>query len=280
MKRRRPTQVIPGRNHTAFSLVELLVVVAVIAILAGLLLPALTTAKATAQAARCLNNHKQLQLAWLLYAGDHDDQLPPNGDMLPGLARNDRPFWWAQGVMNYRDDHPDNTNTSLLLDERWAQLGNYTKDAGLYRCPSDRSVSRVGGQIRPRVRSVSMNIHVGRIVDCFVITARRVGPDKVAQIPNPAMQFVFVDEHPDSIGGTAFWIVPGEGRESKLLSYPSALHRGGAVLSFADGHVEAHRWLDSRTRPPVKGQNWLGETDSPENSDVRWLHQRTFFPEE
>ncbi|MFN0069500.1 MAG: type II secretion system protein [Limisphaerales bacterium] len=275
-----PERTPPRRRCAAFTLVELLVVVASVGLLASLLLPALSSAKSKAKAAHCLNNHRQIQLAWLLYPADHDDQLAPNGDPAPGPPRPDLPFWWAQGTMNYRDDHPDNTNTALLLDERYAQLGGYTGTPALYRCPADRSTARVGGRAQPRVRSISMNVHVGRIVDCFGVGVRRIGPDKLAQLPRPAMQFVFLDEHPDSIGGTAFLITPGTDGGASLGSYPGALHNRGASLSFADGHVESRRWRDARTTPPVAGKNWLGETASPGNPDVAWLQERTFFPEE
>src|SRR5437867_337224 len=66
------------RYRKAFTLIELLVVIAIIAILAGMLLPVLNKAKAKAQGIKCVNNMKQMQLAWLMYVHENNDYVPPN----------------------------------------------------------------------------------------------------------------------------------------------------------------------------------------------------------
>lgn len=271
---------LPGHSvshRTAFTLIELLAVIAIIALMAGLLLPALSSASHRARMTLCLNNKKQLQLAWLLYAADHDDKMPPNGEILPGGPRTDRQYWWAQGIMNYTADHQDNTNTSLLVDPAYARIGEYTRSPQLYKCPGDRSMARLHGRQHERVRSISMNVHIGRCIDCFSDQPTHLGPTTVAGIPNASSQFVFLDEHPDSISTISFWISPAAGSASKLVSFPGSQHKGAATLSFADGHAESHRWLDPRTRPPVMQRNDLAETDSPHNPDVAWLQEHTYF---
>jgi len=94
-------QIAIRNKPSGFTLIELLIVIAIIAILAGLLLPALAHAKEKAQAIRCLNNKKQLQLAWLLYTVDHEDKLVPHGLNIPSPPQPELGLWWAQGFLNY-----------------------------------------------------------------------------------------------------------------------------------------------------------------------------------
>ena len=130
----------------AFTLIELLVVIAIIAILAGMLLPAFSRAKSKAQSISCLNNLKQLQTAWLMYAHDNNDSLALNTARNVLGVRQEMPGSWVVG-----NAQVDTTSTNIQA----GALFKHTS-TGVYRCPGDKSTvtSRPG---LPRTRSYSMS---------------------------------------------------------------------------------------------------------------------------
>jgi prepilin-type N-terminal cleavage/methylation domain-containing protein len=119
---------------SAFTLIERLVVIAIIAILAGMLLPALSKAKTKAQGIQCLSHLRQMGLAWVIYAGDNQDRIPPNAGMDPYSRATE----WVRGWLRFATDHAHNTNVLFLND---SSLGPYVSSLGVWRCPADKSTT-------------------------------------------------------------------------------------------------------------------------------------------
>ncbi len=269
----RPETWFQGRSGTrvwragprGFTLIELLVVVAIIAILAAMLLPVLSKAKVRAQGIYCMNHLKQLTLAWILYADDHNGTLPPNNQWGVNAA-GQKGYGWVDGMMDYNASNRDNTNTVLLMK---SVLGPYTKSPAIYKCPADQSVVEGLG---PRVRSVAMN--------SYVVGAGNEGfnkPDyysykKLSDIirPPPVNLWVILDEREDSINDGFFGML----NDNVVNDCPASYHGGAGGLTFADGHAEIHKWRDAATLKPVNRGGTYSRGGSAPN-DMGWLWERT-----
>jgi len=256
-----------------FTLIELLVVIAIIAILAALLLPALSRAKG--QGVHCLNNLRQLDLGWLMYAHDNRDVLP--GDHWQDEAShvpNDNN--WVTGWLSPEGESPnntDNTNTVFLLDSTYSQIGPYVRAAAVYKCVADQSMALINGQRLLRVRSMSMNCWMGPNSPAWNANATPAYHvfAKLTDIlrPGPSDAIVFLDERSDSIDDGYFAI---DMMAAQMPNLPAGYHNSASGITFADGHAEIHKWRDARTLPSLssKFQKFVSCAGS---KDLLWLQQ-------
>ncbi len=262
----------PHRSTSrAFTLIELLVVIAIIAILASMLLPALARSKTKAQGILCLNNGRQMTLAWKLYTDDFNEKVPQSYG----------PNAWVQGNMDLNAANRSNWDIDQDLKKSllWPYCG---AAAGIWKCPADRSTVRVAGVLRPRVRSIAMSGWFDSTdVAGFGPTGMRIYKTMNDVVdPGPSMTWVFIDEREDSINDGEMIVgmngYPDAPAQWKIVDYPASYHGGAGGLSFADGHSEIKKWLDGRTMPPLKkGAELALNVASANNRDVLWLMERT-----
>jgi hypothetical protein len=238
-------------------------------------LPALSRARQKADRAVCINNQKQLTLAWLMYADDNDGKLPPNASTsaAPGQPS------WISGKLSWdlppAPPNPDNYSTANLTD---SLLGPYcSRSVGIYKCPGDRVAAAKG----VRVRSISMNgmmNGIGTQMDVlnqtpvqYQLFRNQVNINR----PAPSQAWVFIDEHGDSLNDGFFRVDMSSATVWRDL--PASYHGASGALSFADGHAEVKRWTDMsiRDRPVTKVQYSSGSATATPNTDLLWLQERT-----
>ena len=259
-----------------FTLMEVLVVAAVIGLLAALLLPALSRVRQKTEATYCMNNSRQLALAWLMYADDHHGVLVANryGNEVRGGANPDN---WVSGWMDWGRGS-DNTNTAFLTDPAYAKLAYYASPSpALYKCPADRFQSTLNPG--PRVRSLAMNAALGDGNKTGMggwsppfFFARKLNE---LTRPAPTRTWLFVDEHPDSINDGCFFLYPhATGQEARWKDLPASYHNGAAGFAFADGHAEIKHWSEAATRRPVTIGDFAGLA-CPGSPDYAWMAEQT-----
>ena len=268
-------------NHgpeSAFALRELLATISTILLLSFLAAPAVSKLRTTGNSAVCLSNHKELIVAWQMYANENSGRLVENyhgGNSVAAANASSAP--WACGWLDWGTS-PDNTNTLYLRGPKYARISPYLRsDRNVHKCPADvylGPAQQVRGW-KERVRSYSMNLTIGNgnamtgPWDPIYKQAKRV--DEFIY-PTPAESTVMLDEHPGSINDPGFF----PPFSSNLIDAPGNLHKGAGTISFADAHAEVHPWKGRLRSLSAKG-GWATApvlSPDPDHSWVSYHSQR------
>lgn len=260
-------------DHHAFTLIELLVVVTIILVLLSLLLPVLTKGKQKGQGAHCLSNLRQLQFAWHMYADDNQGGLVPNRHGKQIMGPTPAGDTWVSGWLDWTSSS-HNTNAAFLTEPHWSLLAQYLNhSAAIFKCPADKyQSSQNPGR---RVRSNSMNATMGPGNN----KTEDPGSDKslicatLSDIPDPANNWVFIDEHPDSINDGCFFVDP---EQQRWLDLPATYHDGAGGITFADGHAEIKKWIEPSTKRRIVMVEGNYSPFNPKGArDIQWLQAKT-----
>jgi hypothetical protein len=267
-------------SRRAFTLIDLLVVLAVLALMVTLLATARAASRPNFQGALCLNNLKQLMAAFTMYTHDNRDVFPPNPDTVTGVPGGNWVGGSSTGWMPVgASGNVDAGNPNFLADPKWDLFANYIRtNISLFHCPFDPRMAIYNGSdtnqfgtFIPVVRSISMNAGVGtkgvtaggdvsvdgpwlngshsHIANQPYATFGRWSDFRVAR---PSDIWVFVDDDPWTINDAAMQVIAAS---PDTVDYVNALNNNSTCFSFADGHGEAHKWKSSlwlHSSPPSR----------------------------
>ena len=259
LERKRPGRLQSRIGSSAFTLVELIVCIAIISVLASVLLPSLSAAKAKARSLLCTVNATQMTAAWTLYSYDNAGVMVPN----------------KVGAMGYESSWlPGNAQSSITdYSIEKGPLYDYAPDPRLYRCPEDRGKIEIDGRAIPRAVSYGLSIYLNGAM-MTTSTKKWLGyaaVTRVSQLQNPSATLTFIGEDPVGNAGTQFVYYPTG--VNKWISFPEDHHGGGSNPAFADGHVERWSWEARKTGRWQSGMP-LAVVDEADQRDLQRL-QRT-----
>ncbi|MCF7973510.1 MAG: type II secretion system GspH family protein [Phycisphaerae bacterium] len=252
----------------AFTLIELLVVIAIIAVLMSILMPALSAVKKQAKGVQCVNNVKNLSLAWFMYKDDNDTKLV-RGET--GTAQN--PNWIADRITSFSPDAMEQEKEGIRQGLLFPYVG---KSVESYRCPADM---RTLSADLPTFRTYSIT---GGMYGVAKAGAWEIVPHTTySTIKTPAKKVVFLAEADPRGMNMGSWVMHPR---SRGWVDPFAIWhtKNRSTLGFADGHGEMHRWQSADLakwctalwEAPGTFQFYRTPASEEEWSDFQWMVER------
>lgn len=225
----------------AFTLVELLVVISIIALLLAILLPSLQLARKQATGVYCMQNQKSLLLAWKMYADNNNDRIVGG---FTGTINS--PFdSWVESPENvpystYLQKEPLKAKMDAI---KAGELYHYLEEIKAYHCPGDR---RVANAMKVAYRSYSIAAGMRGVGDGKFYGDGGIYPYlTIEEIKTPSMKYVFVEDSDNRGYNKGAWEM--EPRGKYWIDTVSIWHGDASTLGFSDGHTISHKWKDKRT---------------------------------
>lgn len=270
-----------SRARSAFTFLELLVVLLVLALLVPVVALSLVRSNPVAKSLQCLYNTRQLVVGWQMYAQENHDKMLPvlqGGAAQGGAGDPTLGAGWVEGWLDWTLS-TDNTNTAFLTNPRYARIAPYLRGStNLFQCPADTyliGLQQSRWSRRSRSYSASVGIGVGNAqTGPWDSLYHQITKISDFQFPGPAQTFVYLDEHPDSINDPGLF----SPHQATLVDVPATYHNDGASFSFADGHAEIHKWTACLTQPrarQVLGNTSFSIVSSAGDPDIHWLSFHT-----